>query len=92
MESLYQELTTSNNDIKGFMSQTIYDFELHKAMFNEYQIYIADDDVCNELERIYNKTFSQLMNYVKTESNILRQRRERFCKISRKQDKDRMHE
>ena len=65
MESLYQELTTSNNDIKGFMSQTIYDFELHKAMFNEYQIYIADDDVCNELEKIYDKTFSQLMNYIK---------------------------
>lgn len=65
MESLYQELTTSNNDTKGFMSQTIYDFELHKAMFNEYQIYIADDDVCNELEKIYDKTFSQLMNYVK---------------------------
>ena len=65
MESLYQELTTSNNDIKGFMSQTIYDFELHKAMFNEYQIYIADDDVCNELEKIYSKTFSQLMNYIK---------------------------
>ncbi len=65
MESLYQELTTSNNDIKGFMSQTIYDFELHKAIFNEYQIYIADDDVCNELEKIYDKTFSQLMNYIK---------------------------
>lgn len=65
MESLYQELTTSNNDIKVFMSQTIYDFELHKAMFNEYQIYIADDDVCNELEKIYDKTFSQLMNYIK---------------------------
>ena len=65
MESLYQELTTSNNDIKGFMSQTIYDFELHKAMFNEYQIYIEDDDVCNELEKIYDKTFSQLMNYIK---------------------------
>ena len=65
MESLYQELTTSNNDIKGFMSQTIYDFELYKAMFNEYQIYIADDDVCNELEKIYSKTFSQLMNYIK---------------------------
>lgn len=67
MESLYQELTTTNNDndIKRFMSQTIYDFELHKAMFNEYQIYIADDDVCNELEKIYDKTFSQLMNYIK---------------------------
>ena len=65
MESLYQELTTSNNDIKGFMSQTIYAFELRKAMFNEYQIYIADDDVCNELEKIYDKTFSQLMNYIK---------------------------
>ena len=47
------------------MSQTIYDFELHKAMFNEDQIYIADDDVCNELEKIYDKTFSQLTNYVK---------------------------
>ena len=65
MESLYQELTTSNNDIKGFMLQTIYDFELHKAMFNEYKIYIEDDDVCNELEKIYDKTFSQLMNYIK---------------------------
>lgn len=67
MESLYQELTTANNDndIKRFMSQTIYDFELHKAMFNEYKIYITDDDVCNELEKIYSKTFSQLMNYIK---------------------------
>jgi hypothetical protein len=65
IESLYQELKeTKPNDVKEFLSQTINEYEYHKALYNDCKSYIADDSIINTIYQIYGKTFKQLMRYV----------------------------
>lgn len=65
IESLYQELKeTKPNDVKEFLSQTINEYEYHKALYNDCKSYIADDSTINTIYQIYGKTFKQLMRYV----------------------------
>lgn len=78
MESLYQELKTANiKDLKVFESQTLYEFELHKAMYDEYKIYSMDDNVCAELNRLYGKSFSQIMRDVRNGIDYFESRKRR---------------
>lgn len=65
IESLYQELKeTQPNNVKEFMSQTLSEYEYHKALYNDCKSYVADDSTINTIHQIYGKTFKQLMRYV----------------------------
>ena len=69
--------TSKREDLRVFQSQTLYEFERHKAMYDEYKIYSMDDNVCAELNRLYGKSFSQIMRYVRNGIDYFESRKRR---------------
>lgn len=70
IESLYQEIKENKpTSLKEFISQTLSEYEYHKALYDDCKLHIVDKQTIDTIYQTYGKTFKQLMRYVQNGIN-----------------------